>query len=135
MLPDRKGEKLMLKFRKRIKYDKISTGEGHYNSIHNNYVYKVEYPDGTIEELTANIISENMLSQVEYEGHHYKVLAKVIDHKRYDSAITKVNGLIKSSNGNLHSKSTNRVWNILVEWKDGSVDWVPLKDLKQPNPV
>ena len=22
-----------------------------------------------------------------------------------------------------------------MEWKDGSVDWVPLKDLKQSNPV
>ena len=23
----------------------------------------------------------------------------------------------------------------LVEWKDGSVDWVPLKELKKSNPV
>ena len=26
-------------------------------------------------------------------------------------------------------------WKLLVEWKDGSVDWVPQKDLKQSNPV
>ena len=26
-------------------------------------------------------------------------------------------------------------WKILVEWKYGSVDWVPLKDLKQSSPV
>ena len=26
-------------------------------------------------------------------------------------------------------------WKLLVEWKDGSVDWVPQKDLKQSKPV
>ena len=29
----------------------------------------------------------------------------------------------------------NHRWKLLVEQKDGSVDWVPLKDLKQSNPV
>ena len=27
-----------------------------------NYLYEVEYPDGTMKQLTANIIAENMLS-------------------------------------------------------------------------
>ena len=26
-------------------------------------------------------------------------------------------------------------WSIEVEWKDGSVSWVPLKDLKASNPI
>ena len=30
---------------------------------------------------------------------------------------------------------TTRCWSIKVEWKDGSVSWVPLKDLKASNPV
>ena len=57
------------------------------------------------------------------------------DHKKDDSAIAKVDGFIKSSSMNLHWNRTTRGWKILVEWKDGSVDWVPLKDLKQSNPV
>ena len=28
-----------------------------------------------------------------------------------------------------------RGWRLLSEWKDGSDDWVPLKDIKQSNPV
>ena len=28
-----------------------------------------------------------------------------------------------------------RGWKILVEWKEGSVDWVPLKYIKKFNPV
>ena len=99
------------------------------------YVYEVDYPDGTTKQLTANIIDENMPSQVDSEGHHYPFLTGVTDHKRYCSVITKVNSFIKSSNENLHRNSTTCGWKILVEWKYGSVDWVPLKDLKQSNPV
>ena len=57
------------------------------------------------------------------------------DNEKYDSAIAKVNGFINSGSGNLHQKMTTRGRKILVEWKDSSVDWVPLKDLKQSNPV
>ena len=57
------------------------------------------------------------------------------DHKKDDSAIAKVDGFIKSSSGNLHQKSTTHGWKLLVEWKDNSVYWVPLKELKQSNPV
>ena len=75
------------------------------------------------------------MSQVDSEGRHYQVLTDVTDHKKDDSAISKVGGFIKSSSGNLHWKRTTPGWKLLVEWKDGSVDWVPLKDLKQSNPV
>ena len=55
-----------------------------------------------VEQLTANIIAKNMLSQVDSEGHHYQVLTEVTDHKKDDSALSKVGGFIKSSSGNLH---------------------------------
>ncbi|GFH50450.1 Blackbeard [Chaetoceros tenuissimus] len=32
-------------------------------------------------------------------------------------------------------KKTTRGWELLVEWKDGMMSWVPLKDLKNSNPV
>ena len=87
--------------------------------MHDKYVYEFEYPDGTTKKLKANIIAKNMLSQVDSEYHHYQVSTKVTDLKRYDSDITRVNGLFKSSNGNLHRKRATRGWKLLVEWKDG----------------
>jgi hypothetical protein len=30
---------------------------------------------------------------------------------------------------------TTRGWDINVEWKDGTSSWIPLKDLKDSNPV
>ena len=85
--------------------------------------------------MTSNIIAENILSKVDSEVHQYQVLTGVIYHKRDDSAINKVDGFINYSNGNLHQKRTTRGWKILVEWRDRSFYWVPLKYLKQYNPV
>ena len=135
MLPDWKGEKLMVKVSKCIKYDDINTGEGNYNAMYGYSVYEFNNCDGTMEQLKDNIIAENILSKVDSEGHQYKVLTEVTDHNIHDSTITKVDGFIKSINGNLQHKRTNHVWKILVEWKDRSVDWFPLKYLKQSNPV
>ena len=47
VLPDWKGDKLIVKFRKSIKYDNISKVKGHYNSVHEQFIYTVKYPDGT----------------------------------------------------------------------------------------
>ena len=85
--------------------------------------------------MVANILTENMLSQVDSEGHHYQVLTEVTDHKKYDIAIAKVGGFIKSSSGDVHWKRKTHGWKLLVEWKDISFDLVPLKDPKQSNPL
>ena len=42
--------------------------------MHSNSIYEVEYSDGEISQLTDNIISENILWQVDSEGNHYQVL-------------------------------------------------------------
>ena len=80
-------------------------------------------------------IAENRPSQVDSEGYHYKVLTEVTDHEIDHSTITKVDDFIKYINGKLHRKRKTRGWKLLVEWKDSSVDWVPLKYLKRSNPV
>ena len=40
-----------------------------------------------------------------------------------------------SSGGNRTAKKTTRGWELCVEWKDGTSNWVKLKDLKDSNPV
>ena len=74
MLPGQKGEKLMGEVRKCVRYDETITGKGNYNAMHDKSLYEAEYPDGTTKQLEANIIAENMMSQVDSEGHHYQVL-------------------------------------------------------------
>ena len=90
--------------------------------MYDKSAYEFEYTDGTMQEIIDNIIAENVLSQVDSKGHHYQVLTEVAVHKIYDSAITKVNSFIKSSNGDLQWNSKTLSCKILAERKDGSVD-------------
>ena len=39
VLSDRKGDKLMGKVRKHVRYDETSTGKGNYNDMHDRYLY------------------------------------------------------------------------------------------------
>ena len=83
LLPEQKDEKPMGEFSKRVIYDDINTGEVNCNAMYKKSLYEVEYCGGITEQLTANIIAENILSQVDHEGHHYQVLNEVTDHKKW----------------------------------------------------
>ena len=56
-----------------------------------------------------------MLSQFDSEGNHYQLFTEVTYYKKYNSAISKVDGFIKSSSRNLHRKrkiaAGNSYWN------------------------
>jgi hypothetical protein len=79
--------------------------------------------------------SENLFAQANSEGHHYLLLREISDHKHDDTAVTKEDGWITARSGRKFRKKTTRGWSLLVKWKEGSSDWVPLKDLKESYPV
>ena len=45
------------------------TGQFHKNPLLNSIVYDVEFPDGAIQEYSANIIAQNMYSTLDEDGH------------------------------------------------------------------
>ena len=49
------------------------------------------------------------------------------------SALNRSDGFIINCGGNLHTKKTTRGWKLEVEWKDGTLSWILLKDLKASN--
>ena len=82
-----------------------------------------------------NQIAQAIYSQVDGEGKQHSLLEAIIGHKADGSALQKGNGYWISKNGNKTPKKTTRGWSICVRWKDGSIDWAPLKDLKDSNPI
>ena len=62
-------------------------------------------------------------------------MKEIVDHRSNATAISKDDGFVISSGGNRTAKRTTRRWELYVEWKDGTSDWVKLKDLKDSNPV
>ena len=45
------------------------------------------------------------------------------------------NGTVTTSSGNVKPKVTTQGWQLLMLWKDKSMSWVRLKDLKESNPI
>ena len=105
------------------------------NPLTDTRVYEVQYLDGMIEAITENVIAENLLSQVDEEGHRKLMLDEIIDHRKNDDAINKDDAYFLSKDGIRRRKITTRGWDFCVQWKDGSSHWVALKDLKHSNPV
>mmetsp|Transcript_8849 Transcript_8849/g.12994 ORF Transcript_8849/g.12994 Transcript_8849/m.12994 type:complete len:196 (+) Transcript_8849:683-1270(+) len=97
--------------------------------------YEVEYLNGSIETMTANTIAENLLAQVDDEGHCQLLMAEIIDHHHDTTDIKKEDGHYNTKHGTKRKKQTTKGWELCVEWKDGSQTWVQLNDLKNAYPV
>ena len=110
-------------------------GNPHSNPLLDSRLYEVEYADGHIEELTANVIAENLISQVDEEGRRQMMLDSIIDHRVLHDAVPRSEGTYTNSYGVKRHKATTRGWEMLVEWRDGSSDWIAMKDLKESYPV
>ena len=102
----------------------------------NSIIYEVELADGQIKEYGANIITENMLTQVDSDGFSLSLMEGIIDYKRDDSvAISKMDKYITNSRGHRRLRKTTAGWKLLVKWRDQSESWVKLSELKESHPV
>ena len=91
--------------------------------------------DGHEKDLQHNFIATNMFTQADSEGRQFLLLDKILDFRKLDSAVEKKDGYIDGHNGNRHKKITTKGYELLTSWKDGSTDWIPLKDMKASNPL
>ena len=105
------------------------------NPILNTQVYDVMLPDGTIQQYATNIIAENLYSQVDEDGFRYILLDEIIDYKKSDEAIDKKDAFIENKSGRKSRRITTKGWSFLVNWKDGTQSWIPLKDIKESYPI
>ena len=101
----------------------------------NTTIYDVEFPDGEIREYCANVIAENIYSQVDAEGYRYQLLDTIVDHKQYGNAIHPNDLYINTNSGHKRMRHTTSSLNLLVQWKNGTQEWVPLKILNNSIPI
>ena len=76
-----------------------------------------------------------MYSQVDAEGYRYQLLDTIVDQKQDGNAIHPNYPYININSGQKRMIQTTAVWNLLVQWKNGTQEWVPLKILKNSNPI
>eukprot|EP00814_Leptocylindrus_danicus_P013547 CAMPEP_0116003546 /NCGR_PEP_ID=MMETSP0321-20121206/114_1 /TAXON_ID=163516 /ORGANISM="Leptocylindrus danicus var. danicus, Strain B650" /LENGTH=383 /DNA_ID=CAMNT_0003471763 /DNA_START=209 /DNA_END=1360 /DNA_ORIENTATION=- len=98
--------------------------------------YVVEYYDGSTDVLAANTIAEAIFSQVDDEGRDFLLLDEIVEHEKDpEEALDDSNCWEVKNNGNKVLKPTTKGWKFRVRWKDGTHCWLPLKDLKESNPL
>ena len=110
-------------------------GKPHSQKLLDSREYIVQLLNGDTEIFTANTIAENSLAQVDKEGHQQLLIDEIIDHRTLKDAIPKSDGTFKTHHGAIRKVKITHGWEICVKWKDGSTDWVALKDLKDSYPV
>jgi Reverse transcriptase (RNA-dependent DNA polymerase) len=110
-------------------------GTAHDNPMLDTRLYEVTFVDGSTQALSANAIAMNMFAQVDDEGRRHLLLKEICDHRKGTDAVAIDDAMITTRSGTKRRKQTTKGWDLLVEWKDGSSNWLPLKDLKESYPV
>jgi hypothetical protein len=59
----------------------------------------------------------------------------IVEHRSDGSAVPIDDGEYVMRRGTCRKRWTTKGWHLLVEWKDGGSDWIPLKDMKEAFPV
>jgi hypothetical protein len=120
--------------RRKRELDGTVRGRANANSMLDTTTYDIEFPDGHSNEYTANVIAENIYAQCDIEGRQYNLMEDIVDHKTDGHAVEPADMYIKHGS-NMQVRKTIKVWNLCVEWKDGTTSWERLADLKECNPV
>jgi hypothetical protein len=107
----------------------------HDNLLLDTQEYEVEFLDGHRESLSANVIAQHMFSQVDEKGHRHLLLDNITDFRKNDTAIDKEDAFVEMGNGVKRQRYMMQGWQLLCQWKDGSTNWVALKDMKNSYPV
>ena len=116
--------------------DGVVVGQYDENPMLNSIVYEVEFDDGTIREYSANLIAENMLTQVDSDGYSLTLMEGIVDYRRSETgAVNKDDGYVITRRGKKQLRKTTKGWLLLIRWKDQTESWVPLKDMKESHPV
>ena len=76
-----------------------------------------------------------MYSQLDEDGFSQTMLDAILDFSRDDKAVAKEDKYITTKTGTRRLRKTTLGWKLLVLWKDGSEQWIPLKLLKETNPI
>ena len=98
-------------------------------------MYEVEFAHGEKASLVANYIAENLFAQIDDDGSRQVLMNEIIDYRTNGTELKQQDAFITTKTGTKCRQETTKGWELLIEWKDGSTNWVTLKDIKESYPV
>ena len=90
--------------------DGTVVGNHHRNTLMDTREYELEYDDGTHDRYLANVIAENLYSQIDYKGQQFLVLEEISDHRKYGTKLEVADRYTVGHIGNRTPKKTTRGW-------------------------
>ena len=103
-------------------------GRYHTTSILDSRMYQVEFAGGEVTELTANVIAESMYTQDSADKNEY-LLLDVLDYQKENKALSLTDQQITAWGRPVTCKTTAGQ-QIGCQWKDSSISWEKLSELK-----
>ncbi len=87
------------------------------NPILDTQVYTVQFNDGDVTDLSANLIAECMYSQHNPDGYHYSLLDTFVDFKTTPTTLTLDQQMTHDpSTGRRHTKKSTKRWKFCCQW-------------------
>ena len=84
------------------------------NPVLNSLVYDVEFPDGAVKHYAANVISENVLIQVDSSRFYTQALDKIVSHKKLGNAVSMKGVYVTTKRGVNELRQTTIGWEFLI---------------------
>ena len=124
----------IVKSRKRTADGKLLVGKEDVNPYFDTRIYNVEFPDGSTEEYTTNMICESIYDQMDEENDIFAILKGIIGYRKNSDAIPMSKGYVEV-NGKRKRVITLKGWDLRIEWMDETTSWMPLHIIKSSNPI
>ena len=113
----------------------LPIGKAGDNPILDTRMYEVEYADGENSDFSANLIAENMFTQIDKEGNRHVFMDNITDHWFDEAAVKSQDAFVTTCYGTKCRSQKTKGVSIFIKCCDGNITWVALKDLKDYYPV
>jgi hypothetical protein len=105
------------------------------NPLLNTLLYDCEFNDGTTQAYSANTIASNIFMESDADSYSSSLPYEIVDHKSSGEATKTADKYLLTKTGTKRMRQTNQGWKFLVQWANGTRQWIDLKILKESNPV
>jgi hypothetical protein len=92
--------------RRKHELDGTVRGRTNANPMLDTRTYEIEFPDGSSDEYTDNVIAENMYAQCDIEGRQYNLMEGIIDHRNDGHVVAPAEKYIKHGRNKKVRKTT-----------------------------
>jgi hypothetical protein len=135
MLPNGDSMAIAKVVRRGVDKEGCLVGTFNNNPLLNTLLYDCKFDDGTTRAYSANTIASNIFMELDADGYSSSLLYEIVDHKSSGEATKMADKCLLTKTGTKRMHQTTQGWKFLVQWANGTRQWIDIKISKESNPV